>query len=184
MSSGGGGGSWNPFESPILGGGSFNPFQDVSANKPFGDSTASTLVGGNGGLNSIFNGVSMTDPMGRDSTLAGATGHKDTPLTSAGVDKKTGQQVSQPTVSVQNGGIGAGIPTYGGGSSSSSPGSSFITPTPAHPLALSSLASPSNTGAEDALRQSYLNSLKPNYGFTFAGQQAPGQFSAVPGAKK
>jgi hypothetical protein len=41
-----------------------------------------------------------------------------------------------------------------------------------------------NSSQEDALRASYLNSLKPNYGFTFAGQSNPNSFSAVPGAKK
>lgn len=42
-----------------------NPFEGVSWNKPFGDSAASNLVGGAGGVSSMFNNVSWENPTGR-----------------------------------------------------------------------------------------------------------------------
>jgi hypothetical protein len=69
--------------------------ENVSWNKPFGDSSAASLVGGSGGLSSVFNNVSMTDPIGTNSFLADATGHglKDAPLNPDGTSKETGEQV-------------------------------------------------------------------------------------------
>jgi hypothetical protein len=167
--------------------------QDVSWNKPFGDSTAATLLGGNGGISSIFNGVSMTDPIGTDSFMGQAShGNKSAPLTPEGKDKQTGEQViipgtqnitdtatGLPSESPQFGGGFPGNPTNTGGGLIPAPPDTY-----APPMALTALNRGANTGPEDSLRASYLQALKPNYGFTFQGETNPNNaFNAVPGAK-
>lgn len=134
-----------------------NPFEGVSWNKPFGNSTASTLVGGQGGLSSVFDNVSMTDPLGQGSWLAEATGHgnKDSPLTSEGKDKKTGEQVI--------------IPGTGGSSLSNEPqfGGTFVTP-PTTSAPTTSPRAPrmgALAGVRPSFQANYLNALNPNSGF-------------------
>ncbi len=100
---------WNPSHSTpanIIG----NATQDVSLNKPFGNSTLSTLYGGNGGLNSVLNNVSWDKPFGTNSTLGLALyGNQQAPLTTKGVVKETGEQlVYDPTAPP---GAGYGLPT-------------------------------------------------------------------------
>lgn len=174
--------SWStPFGGSALGqaGGSVqnaigNATQGVSLNKPFGDSAASELVGGGGGINSIFNGVSMTNPMGTDSTLAQATGHaQNAPLTSTGVDKSTGEQGTYNPNAPP--GAGAGLPSFPSATAPAAPA-----PTTAPSIANRGGTMPryGNSANEDAFRRSYIGSLKPNYGFTFQGQQG-NPFKAV-----
>lgn len=159
-------------------GSSGNPFENVSWNKPFGNSTASTVVGGNGGVDSILNNVSMTNPIGKDSELAGATGHKDTLLTSTGVDKASGQQgTGNPGAPP---GAGAGLPSF------ATPPAPASAPTSYAPMVanrMGTLPSYRNNSAEEAFKNSYMNSLKPNYGQTFQAEANPYKAATVSTSK-
>lgn len=155
MGGGGGGGGWNPFE-------------NVSWNKPFGDSVASNLVGGAGGVDSMFQGVSMDKPFGDTSSLGLALyGNTNAPLTSTGVDKQTGEQyVPNPDAPP---GAEIGLP---------SPPAS--TPTPSAPtsnipMAYNPGALPKylNNAAETAYRNQYLKGFNPNVNFNLNAEQSP-----------
>lgn len=151
-------------------GGGGNMFQDVSWNKPFGNSTASNLVGGQGGIDSMFNTVSWDKPFGTDSTLGQALyGNQNAPLNADGTPKDP-NYTTAPNPNAPPG-AGAGLPMVVPKSSPSSSAPSG----PANTLGMRQGTLPSyrNNANEDAFRQSMLSSLKPNYGFTFQGQNSP-----------
>lgn len=153
------------------GGGGFNPFQDVTWNKPFGNSAASNLVGGTQGSNHMFDNVSMTNPLGTNSFVANATGHNtNAPLTSEGKDKKTGEQVVQPTVSADNGGVGVGVPQV-----IQKPNPVNNTPATTTPMAFTPGAGPRylNNQSEMDYRNAYMKSLAPNTNFNINAESSP-----------
>lgn len=165
MGGGGGGGGWNPFEG-------------VSWNKPFGDSAASNLVGGAGGISSMGQGVSWNKPFGDTSSLGLALyGNSNAPLTSEGKDKNTGDQVIVPGT---GGSSTTNDPQFGG--TIVAPPASTSTPTTMPSIANrgGTFARFGNNAAENALRQSYLGALKPNYGFTFQNQANPYKAVSTP----
>ena len=162
MGSGGGGGSWNPFEG-------------VSWNKPFGDSAASNLVGGAGGISSIGQGVSWNKPFGDTSSLGLALyGNSQAPLTSTGKDKQTGEQVIVPGTQnmVDANGNPIQSPQFGGGfvynGSSAVSGGGKASPSPRSALAL-----------EERLRAGKRANLTPNVEFSYNLEKNPIASSAV-----
>lgn len=151
------------------GGGGWNPFENVSWNKPFGDSAASNLVGGAGGVDSMFQGVSTAKPFGDTSSLGLALyGNTNAPLTSTGVVKETGEQlVYNPDAPP---GAGAGLPT-------SAPKPPTISTSPSIPMASTrgpgALPRYANNAAEMAFRDAYLKSFTPNTNFNINAEATP-----------
>jgi hypothetical protein len=163
------------------GGGGWNPFEGVSWNTPFGGSQlGQTLYGGtNGGVNSVFNNVSWDKPLGDNSMVGQALyGNSQAPLTSEGKDKNTGDQVIVPGT----GGSSTTNDPQFGGTIVAPPASATSTPTTMPSIANrgGTFARFGNNAAENALRQSYLGALKPNYGFTFQNQANPYKAVSTP----
>jgi hypothetical protein len=123
--------------------------ENVSWNKPFGNSYASNLVGGEAGTNHIMDNVSMQHPIGQGSELAVQTGAGQRPESAVAKAQRLAREANTGGGQAQAGGYG-GLSSAGNGMNTGpwSEGNK-------------------STGGEDAFRADYLSSLKPNTAFTF-----------------